>query len=219
MLCLPRVNQYLLRKKFKVLLTPLWKTFSCAPLVTKLVKCEYSFSVIKVIFYLGLVYQIHSILFLSTTGSVHRKLNPECFTFSRVSPYCSYLSHSTSLFSISANDKLPCNGGPPICLASKFKTNRQTKQVSRNYFSNDPNFEQSFTSPLPALIFSSTPVTITTSFCFSVLSIVAKLSWFGISNGSFIRKFDPFHHSELFTSLIRLVIRVAMSAGFIFVVT
>ena len=131
---------------------------------------------IKVIFYLGLVYQIHSILFLSTTGSVHRKLNPECFTFSRVSPYCSYLSHSTSLFSISANDKLPCNGGPPICLASKFKTNRQTKQVSRSDFSNDPNFEQSFTSPLPALIFSSTTVTITTSFCFSVLSIVAKLS-------------------------------------------
>ena len=121
------------------------------------------------------------------------------------------------IFSISATVKLFCKPWLPICLAFKFKANRWTKQVTCNNFSNEPNFEQSVTSPIHRPIFSSTTFTVTTSFCFSESSIAVKLYWFGISNCSVIRKFSPSHHNKLFTSLIGLVIHVAMFAGFIFV--
>ena len=121
---------------------------------------------------------------------------------------CSYLNYNTSHFSISP--------WLPISLVFKFKTNCQTKQLTCNNFSNGPIFEQTIASLSP-LIFSSTTVIVTTSFCFSVSSIVVKLSCFGISNCSVIRKFGTFHQNELFTSLMGLVIRVAVMPGeFIF---
>ena len=138
----------------------------------------------------------------------------ECFTFPKVSlpaPQCTVHISATTQHLTTSPPLTSFLVIPDSSLAWPSNL-KQTVEQNRSLVI---IFLTTQTLNIPPLIFSSTTVTVTTSFCFSVSSIVAKLSWLGISICSFIRKFHPCYHNELFTSLIWLVIRVAMSVRFI----